>query len=99
MKTKEKSYFTVTGMYAFPAMHFVEPGMEVTLEKEKDNEYDSEAILVKMEGIGKIGYVANSVKTVVGETKSAGRIYDLFEDTTTGTVMYNMEHALVCVLD
>ena len=50
------------------------------LEKEPDNEYDKEAIQVKVEGLGCIGYVANSSRTVVGESYSAGRLYDKIGD-------------------
>ena len=44
--------------------------------KREDNEYDKEAIKVIYEGLGKIGYVANSSYTVIGDSMSAGRIYD-----------------------
>ena len=40
--------------------------MKIRLEKEPDNAYDKEAIMVKLEGRGKIGYVANSPYTVAG---------------------------------
>ena len=33
------------------------------------------------EGLGKIGYVANSSNTVIGDSMSAGRIYDKIGDT------------------
>ena len=49
-------------------------GMKVKLKKEPKNEYDAEAIMVKMKGIGKVGYVANSAYTVKGDTMSAGRL-------------------------
>ncbi|MBQ1501191.1 MAG: HIRAN domain-containing protein [Firmicutes bacterium] len=80
-------------------MKFVEPGMKVKLEKEPDNKFDKEAIIVKMEGLGKIGYVANSVNTVVGESYSAGRLYDKIKKQGTGTVKYNMGAAILCELD
>ena len=38
--------------------------------------YDKEAISVNLAGLGKIGYVANSPYTVLGESYSAGRLYD-----------------------
>mgnify|MGYP000817011536 CR=1 FL=1 len=44
----------------------------IRLEKEPDNEYDKEAIKVTYEGLGKIGYVANSSYTVIGDSMSAG---------------------------
>lgn len=44
--------------------------------KRTQNEWDREAIAVYREGLGKVGYVANSPKTVLGESYSAGRLYD-----------------------
>ena len=38
--------------------------------------HDREAIRADMTGLGKIGYVANSPYTVVGESWSAGRLYE-----------------------
>ena len=43
------------------------------LVKEPDNEYDKEAIRVELDGLGLVGYVANSPGTVQGESMSAGR--------------------------
>ena len=45
------------------------------IKRKKGNEYDKEAIKVTYEGLGKIGYVANSSYTVLGDSMSAGRIY------------------------
>lgn len=50
--------------------------MDLVLRKEPDKEYDKEAIRVEIPGIGKVGYVANSSYTVLGETLSAGRLCD-----------------------
>jgi len=76
----------------------IKPGMVVELEKEPDNEWDREAIKIKMPGLGQIGYAANSVHTVVGESHSAGRLYDKIGDTACGKVLYNMGAAVVCEL-
>ena len=65
--------------------------MQVKLIKEPDNEFDKEAIKVEMEGLGQVGYVANSVHTVRGESMSAGRLYDKIGDTAEGTVLYVLE--------
>lgn len=99
-------FFTVTGTAMRLGQDFIEPGMKVQLEKEPDNKYDKEAIVVKMEGLGEIGYVANSVHTVIGESYSAGRLYDKMGDTATGTVKYNIKYidhgnpyGIVCELD
>lgn len=94
--TEKKIYFTVTGVFHRYGEDCLEKGMEVRLEKEPDNEFDKEAIMVKLPGLGKIGYVANSVHTVLGESYSAGRLYDKIGDTATGIVRYVLEKGVVC---
>lgn len=37
----------------------------------------------KIQALGKTGYVANSIHRVARGTRSAGRIYDTFEDSIT----------------
>ena len=69
-------YFTVTGTNHYYGLDFFEPKMTVHLVKEPDNKIDKEAIRVELEGLGKVGYVANSTYSVIGESYSAGRLYD-----------------------
>ena len=66
------------------------------MEIEPDNEYDKEAIQVKCEGLGKIGYVANSSYTVIGEAMSAGRLYDKIGDTAVGKVVLVTPRGVIC---
>ena len=94
----KKIYFTITGMQFFEGDEFVEPGLEVMLEKEPDNKFDKEAILVKLPGIASIGHVANSCHTVIGECYSAGRLYDKIGDTAMGKVVHKMDRGVVCEL-
>lgn len=82
-----KVYFTLTGTKHYYGNDFLKPGMKLILEKEPDNEYDKEAILVKMEGLGKLGYVANSPYTVLGDSMSAGRLYDRIGEKAYGKVI------------
>ena len=70
----EEMYFTITGCNHYFGTEFLKEGMKLKLEKEPDNKFDSETILVKLKGLGKIGYVANSPYTVKGESMSAGRL-------------------------
>lgn len=95
----EKTYFTIAGTNHRYGNSFLERGMKVELKKEPNNEYDTEAIEVRMEGLGKIGYVANSVGTRIGDSSSAGRIYDRIGDTATGTVLLIMNNGVLCTLD
>ena len=94
----EKIYFTITGTNHRYGMEFFEPKQEVKLVKEPDNEFDKEAIKVEMEGLGHVGYVANSPYTVQGESMSAGRMYDRFEDTAKGIVKYVLPQGVLCEL-
>lgn len=77
---------------------FIKPGMRVTLLKEPDNEYDKEAIRVEFEGLGKIGYVANSPYTVLGESRSAGRMYDQIKKKAKGKVTLITSKGALCIL-
>ena len=95
----KKIYFTITGTRYRYGHEFMEPGMKVRLVKEPDNEYDREAIRVEMNGMGHIGYVANSVHTVKGESLSAGRLYDRIGKKATGTVKLILPDGVLCKLD
>lgn len=98
----EKIFITVAGLHHYfgVKMFSDNKGLEVTLEKEPDNEYDNEAIMVKLEGLGTIGYVANSISTTLGETHSAGRIYDKFDKIAKAKVLYSIEEkdSIICEL-
>lgn len=82
-----------------PLITYSKPDMKVKLVKEPDNEYDKEAIKVTMSGLGTIGYVANSPKTVIGESYSAGRLYDKIDDEAIGTVMYVLPAGVLCSVE
>ena len=95
----EKIYFTITGTCFYYGKAFFEKDMKVKLVKEPDNEHDKEAIKVELEGLGLVGYVANSPNTVVGESCSAGRLYDKIGDTAEGTVLYNVDGGVLCYIE
>lgn len=92
-------YFTITGTKHYFGSDFLKPGMKVKLQKDTQNEFDSEAIAIKMDGLGKIGYVANSRYTVLGESYSAGRLYDKINKKATGTVLYVLDNGVLCRLN
>ena len=96
---KKKIYFTITGTNYRYGHEFMEPGMKVRLEKEPDNPHDAEAIRVTMKGMGHIGYVANSTYTVLGESWSAGRIYDRIGKKAVGTVKLVLPGGVLCRLE
>lgn len=93
------AYFTLVGTSFRQGHDFLEPGMTLTLKKEPDNDVDKEAIQVTLAGMGVIGYVANSPRTVVGDAFSAGRLYDKIGDTATAEVLYKLPNAAQCKLE
>ena len=94
----EKIYFTIAGTKHYYGQEFFEPKMEVKLVKESDNEIDKEAIKVEIEGLGCVGYVANSPYTVQGESMSAGRLYDRIGEDAIGVVKYVLPKGVLCEL-
>ena len=91
-----KMYFTIVGTGHYYGQEFLEPGMRVILKKDPHNEYDNEAIMVNLEGLGKIGYVANSPYTVLGESFSAGRLYDKIGERAVAKVIHKTDCGIVC---
>ncbi len=92
----DEMYFTIAGCRHYFGSDFMKKGMKVKLVKEPDNEYDKEAIKVTYEGLGKIGYVANSSYTVIGESMSAGRLYDKIGDTAYVKVVLVTPTGTIC---
>lgn len=93
-----KIYFTLTGTRYYHGNEFMKPGMKMKLKKEPDNPFDKEAIVVKMKGIGDVGHVANSSYTVLGNSMSAGRIYDKIGKTAKAKVVLVTPHGIICKL-
>ena len=93
---REKIYITITGTVHYLGDAFLKEGTRVTLIKDPDNKYDHEAIRVEMEGLGKIGYVANSTYTVLGECFSAGRLYDRIGNKAVAKVKHMLPKGVIC---
>lgn len=94
-----KMFFTITGCSYRYGLAVFKPGMTVTLVKEPDNKYDREAIRAMLDGLGTVGYVANSPKTVRGTSMSAGRLYDKIPQTVTATVVYVLSDSVICSIE
>ena len=88
-----KIYFTLTGTRHYYGSDFLKSGMKIQLEKEPDNKYDPEAIQVKLKGMGKIGYVANSPYTMIGES-----IYDKIDNQANAKVVMVNTNGSLCKL-
>ena len=93
-----KVYFTLTGTSHYFGSGFMKKGMDIRIVKEPDNKYDKEAIKVEMDGLGKVGYVANSSFTVMGDSMSAGRLYDKIGDSAKAKIVYVTDNGVLCKL-
>ncbi len=95
-RTMKDTLITITGLNFRFGSDFLKKGMKVKLVKEPENEFDKEAIRVELKGLGTIGYVANSTKTVAGESISAGRLYDRIGKKAKAKVMIKLDNAVIC---
>ena len=93
-----KIFITITGTDFKYGSDYLKRGMIVKLIKEPDNQYDKEAIRVELKPFGKIGYVANSVKTVIGECYSAGRIYDKIGKKAKAEIRFVTESGVIAMI-
>ena len=76
----EKIYVTINHLDDFESLLFLKTGDVLILKKDRNNQYDDEAIIAYNKNDYKCGYVANSVHSVARGTHSAGRVYDQIED-------------------
>lgn len=74
-------FFTITGTSHYFGNKIFERKIKVKLAKEPDNDYDKEAIRVELRGLGKVGYVANSPYTVLGEHQRWAIIRPLWQES------------------
>ncbi|SDM61945.1 HIRAN domain-containing protein [Acetanaerobacterium elongatum] len=95
---EKNSFVTITGANHYYGVKPFEVGRIIKLVKEPDNEYDMDAIRAALPYIGKIGYVANSVNTVIMGTMSAGRVYNRFGDTAHAKIMFITHAGVICEL-
>ncbi len=86
---------TVTGFNNYPNAKRLLDGDKIMLLREYENEYDKSAIAVYSE-FGKIGYVANSEKTVRKGTMSAGYLAEIMENTATAKVVEGGYYEAIC---
>ena len=92
----KRIFFTLTGTNHYYGTDFLKKGMKIRLKKEPDNEHDKEAICAEIKGLGKIGYVANSTYTVIGDSYSAGRLYEHMGKKAKAKVLIVTERGVLC---
>ncbi len=93
-----KQFVTIAGFSSFYGLIPFEEGQIVFLRKEPENLHDAEAVSVHLPYIGTVGYLANSPRSVVRGTMSAGRLYDTINDEAVARVMFIAESHIICEL-
>ena len=88
-------FATVVGIENYKGNQVFKLGSIVKLIKEPDNDFDTEAIKCELNYIGKTGYLANSTKTVIKGTMSAGRIYDKIENVSFAEVKFIADDSVI----
>lgn len=88
-------YATVVGISNYKGNQVFKLGSIIKLIKEPDNDFDTEAIMCELKYIGKTGYIANSTKTVIKGTMSAGRIYDKIGDVSFAKVKFIANESVI----
>ncbi len=96
IETKSDVIVTVTGLSHYFGEKPFEIGKTVYLVKEPGNKYDSNAISVYVNDVGKVGYIANSEYTVKQGTVSADLLRGAFSDTCKAEVLWAEDAFAVC---
>ena len=92
MNDIDEKYITIICFNQFHGKKIFNIGSILKLIKEPDNSHDAEAIRVEMRYAGKVGYLANSTKTVVRGTISSGRVYDKIDDENAYAIVKFISH-------
>ena len=92
------NYIIITGIQHYFGSEIFRPGQQLYLEKDPDNVQDEEAIRVVDSAGVTYGYVANSIHTVARGCKSAGRVYDHFEQRISLQVMFVLHQAVIACM-
>lgn len=90
-----EKYISIVGVGHYFGADIFKVGQKIILRKDLDNKYDDEAIQAELDTIGKVGYVANNYQTVAKGTRSAGRIYDTFDDVCMGQVVFIVKDTII----
>lgn len=94
-----KTYITLTALGNYIDIKELAVGEELILEKDKENQYDDEAIKVMVPTIVRKGYVANSIHTKCKGTHSAGYIYNMFDETCKCVVRFIYDKGAIAEIE
>lgn len=97
-RNNQNLFITITQVDDYIGTEQIKIGQKLYLEKDLDNRYDDESIMVKTENGAKCGLVANSVTSVARGSHSAGYIYSTFEKESACVVCFVLYDKLIARL-
>lgn len=89
---------TITGIQHYIEPEELNPNQEISLKKEPNNKFDSEAIAVYINDSMQIGYVAKSTHTQAKGTYSAGRLYDKIGETCKAKILVLIHNTAIATV-
>jgi hypothetical protein len=95
---EKEIYITVTGLNHYYNMKPFKIGSLVMLEKEPDNEYDENAVMVMAPLLGKVGYVSNTPYTTITGSRSADQIYEQIPQECAAVVCFMTDKSVIARL-
>lgn len=96
---KKSNFITITGIDHYYGAYVYKVGGVLELVKEEDNHFDRDAVRVELPAIGKAGYVANSMNTIVKGTDSASRIARRIPARCSAIVRFIANDTVVAEID
>ena len=94
----ENIFVTITGQNQYLGLKPFKIGRVIKLVKDRDNEFDEDAIRAELPFIDTIGYVANSTNTVYKGTYSAGRLYDKIGEEAFAQIMFITHSSAIAMI-
>lgn len=91
----EEKFVSIVGLKHYYGSEIFRVGQILTLKKDHDNPHDDEAVEAIIESVGKAGYLANSPYTVARGTRSAGRVYDSFDQEIRCEVCFVVKDTVI----
>ena len=89
------TYITIVGIRQYFGTEVFKVGQSLKATKDYENGYDEEAIKVSSDANVVFGYIANSVHSVAKGCRSAGRIYDTFENEIEIKVLFIVKDSVI----
>lgn len=91
--------FTIVGIHAYGNRRFLQNGTAIKIYKEPENEYDPYAVRVEIDGVGCIGHIANSARTIRLGCTSSKEICDMIGTCASAIIVEAYPQYAIAVLN